>query len=648
MVADIHDILRQYWGYDEFRPLQEDIIRSVLEGHDTLGMLPTGGGKSITFQVPALAMGGLTLVVTPLIALMKDQVDHLQQRGIKAAAVYLGMTHEEVVETYDKVITQDYNFLYLSPERIETRLFQAKLQYMHVSMIVVDEAHCISQWGYDFRPSYLKIAELRRLLDPTIPVLALTATATPVVMEDIKVRLEFRRGSATFKASFVRPNLTYTVSYGEDKLGMMVQMLSGVECAIVYVRSRKKAQEMAEQLEYNGINATFYHAGLSPQIKLQRQDEWMEGKIAVMVTTNAFGMGIDKPNVRLVIHLDIPPSPEEYFQEAGRAGRDGLPARAVMLAIKNDKSKLLKHLQDEYPERDFIRLVYEKLAFYFQIAIGSGNMSSYEFDLFHFCYTYRLSQSAVYYAIKLLQQAGYLVYQEDPERMSRVKMTCSREHLYYIKADRETERVLNALLRTNTGLFSDYVFFSEKRLMDYTGFDRETVYQQLQILTRMKVLHYVPARQKPAILYLSNRLDTDQVRISRDIFEERRLRQEERVKAIIDYVDNRHECRLKQLLLYFGETSEQDCGKCDVCLSKTQGHPLLDLGNESGRELIEEIHGKIVKELTESPSPLLLIELTRRLSQYDSLQVAEVVRMMISMGEICMDANKYLHCLLSQ
>ena len=574
-------LLRQYWGYDTFRPLQEDIIASVLAGHDTLGMLPTGGGKSITFQVPALALGGLTIVVTPLISLMKDQCDHLRQHGIKAAAVFMGMTHQEVLETYERVISDDFRFLYLSPERLETQLFKAKLQYMDVRLLVVDEAHCISQWGYDFRPPYLKIANTRQLLSDIrernrdltpIPCLALTATATAEVVSDICDKLQFRTGYNTFKASFERPNLTYSVIHTEDKLGHMVRLLSHLEgdgSAIVYVRSRKRTAEVAEQLQRAGISADYYHAGLKPEVKQQKQDAWVSGNPKVIVATNAFGMGIDKADVRRVIHIDMPPSPEEYFQEAGRAGRDGKPAQAVMLASSEDKDKLQRHLRDEYPERDFVRHVYGRLASFFQIAIAAGLYNTFEFDIMRFCSSYHLGMTQVHYALKLLDQAGYISYLEEPDRHSRLMFTVTRDALYHKNAfDADCQRIIQALLRLYSGLFADYIYIREDEVMRFAKLDRQTLYDKLLLLSRFHVLHYIPARQMPAILYLTPRLEDDEIRIPHTIYEDRRARQERRVKAMTDYVDNDQECRLVQLLRYFGEELGHRCGHCDVCLSQ--------------------------------------------------------------------------------
>lgn len=568
MNKSIHEILKQYWGYDSFRPLQEEIIASVLSGHDTLGLLPTGGGKSITFQVPAIALGGLCIVITPLISLMKDQIDHLTEKGIKAASVFMGMTHQEVLETYERVILQKYQFLYLSPERLETQLFKAKLQYMDVRLLVVDEAHCISQWGYDFRPPYLRIKDFRQLLPANTPCLALTATATNIAVEDIKDKLAFKKDANTYKASFERPNLIYHVSKVEDKLGKMLELLSCLKegAAIVYVRSRKKTKEVADTLVREGFSANFYHAGLSAKEKEERQEQWMVGNTPIIVATNAFGMGIDKPNVRLVIHLDLPSSPEEYFQEAGRAGRDLQHSDAWILTDRKDKLNLMKHLADEYPEREYVRMVYQRLANFFQIAIGAGYNSMFEFDIMRFCWAYKLAVSPVYYALKLLQQAGYIVYNEEPDRHSRLMFTCSRESLYHLdKYDKDSQKVINSILRLYTGVFADYVFIREEDIMAKTGLDQQQLYQQLLLLSRHHILHYVPARQTPAIIYLTPRLENEEIRISHYIYEDRKARQEQRINAMINYIDNDEECRMVQLLKYFGEDIDHTCQKCDVC-----------------------------------------------------------------------------------
>lgn len=642
----IHDILKRHWGYDAFRPLQEDIIASVLSGHDTLGMLPTGGGKSITFQVPAIALGGLCIVVTPLISLMKDQVDHLQERGLKAMAVYVGMTHQEVLEAYERVIAEAYQFLYISPERLETQLFQAKLQYMDVRLLVVDEAHCISQWGYDFRPPYLRISNMRTIIDgyyntryagkrpadsalsasiSYVPCMALTATATENVMEDIKEKLHFRPGNLTFKSSFERPNLTYLVVHSEDKIGMMLHLLRDNESAIIYVRSRKQTAFIAETLTTNGISANFYHAGLTPEEKELRQEAWMKGETPVIVATNAFGMGIDKPDVRTVIHIDLPPSPEEYFQEAGRAGRDQKAAKAYIIVSEADKNRQVKHLDDEFPQREFIRLVYDKLASFFQIAIAAGYNNLFEFDIFRFCAAYHLPMIQVHYALKMLHQAGYIAYMEEPDRHSRCMILTSREKLYHSKMDSEGERLVKALLRLYVGLFADYVWISEERLEKYLNWEKNAVYLKLQELTKMRILKYIPARQTPAIIYLTPRLESDEIRINHVIYEDRLKRQRERLIAMIDYVDNSSECRLVQLLRYFGEHLDHRCCQCDVCLSEGLSGNILE-ENEAIRAAI--------LSAVQARGAMTIAQIVSTLNHKDPRQVSEVFDKMVEDEEL--------------
>lgn len=612
---------------------------SVLEGHDTLGLLPTGGGKSITFQVPALKLGGLTLVVTPLISLMKDQVDHLRQRGIRAAAVYMGMTQREVLTTLERVISDDFRFLYLSPERLETQLFQAKLAYMDVRLLVVDEAHCISQWGYDFRPPYLKIANLRQLLRPTVPCLALTATATPDVAKDIQQKLHFRPGSQLFQASFVRPNLTYSVLRTNDKLGHLLRLLApasdasvtdtapSTPSAIVYVRSRKMTASIADSLNRAGIPADFYHAGLSPDQKQQRQDAWVAANPSVIVATNAFGMGIDKPDVRIVVHIDLPPSIEEYFQEAGRAGRDGQPAQAYLLVADNDADHLQYKLQSEYPERDFIRHVYGRLASFFQVAIAHGLYSTFEFDLMRYCSAYHLSATSVHYSLKLLDQAGYISYIEEPDRHSRLMFTTSREALYHLNQfDNECQRIIRALLRLYPGLFADYVYIREDELMRFTSLDRQTLYDKLLLLTRFHVLHYIPARQTPAIMYLTPRLEDQEVLIPHTIYEDRRARQQRRVDAMVQYINTDDECRLVMLLRYFGEAITQRCGHCDVCLGQSLPRDIAQQTDMIRQGILDKLHARgplapqhIVAQLHYPPE--LVSDIMRQMVADDVLQL---------------------------
>lgn len=496
-MADYLKILKQYWGYDHFRGIQEDIIRSVGEGKDTLGLMPTGGGKSITFQVPALAQEGLCLVITPLIALMKDQVRNLRERGIKATAVYSGMTREEILIALENCIFGNYKFLYISPERLGTEIFQIKLRSMHVSLITVDESHCISQWGYDFRPAYLKIADIRQLL-PGVPVIALTATATPEVVKDIQERLQFRQENV-FRMSFERKNLAYIVRHTEDKEGEMLHILQRVNgSSIVYTRNRKKTKEIAQLLNRNHITATFYHAGLSDETKDLRQKAWLKGEYRVMVATNAFGMGIDKPDVRLVIHADVPDSPEAYFQEAGRAGRDGMKAYAVLLFCPRDKITLKQRISDTFPEKDYIRKVYEDINFYYQMAMGDGLGCTFAFNLDEFCHNFKHFPVQTDSALKILTRAGYLEYTDEQDNASRIMFTLTKEELYRIhEQNADTEKLIRILLRTYTGLFTDYAYINEELLAKRSGLSRPQIYETLLFLTRQHILHYIPGKKLP-------------------------------------------------------------------------------------------------------------------------------------------------------
>ena len=466
------EILKAYWGYDSFRGIQEHIINSIGAGHDTLGLMPTGGGKSITFQVPALAKEGICLVITPLIALMKDQVNNLRKRGIKAVAVYSGMTHEQILVALDNCIYGDYKFLYISPERLATNLFLTKLRYMNVSMITVDESHCISQWGYDFRPAYLKIADVRYEL-PNVPVLALTATATPTVVDDIQAKLQFREGSQVFRMSFERNNLAYIVRKTENKPEELLHILNSVPgSAIVYTRNRKRTKEVSELLNQNQITATFYHAGVNNDVKDLRQKEWVSDRVRVMVATNAFGMGIDKPDVRLVIHMDLPDSPEAYFQEAGRAGRDGQKAYAILLYAKSDKITLNKRISDTFPDKEYIRKVYEHINYYFNMAMGDGEGCTYAFNLDDFCRKFKHFPVQADSALKILTRAGYLEYTEEQDNASQLLFTLKRDELYMLKGnDPDTEKLINLILRSYTGLFSDYAYINEESLSVKSGID---------------------------------------------------------------------------------------------------------------------------------------------------------------------------------
>ena len=560
-------ILRQYWGHSAFRGIQRDIIESIGSGHDTLGLMPTGGGKSITFQVPALAAEGVCIVITPLIALMKDQVYNLRRRGILAAAIYSGMTRHEILRTLENCILGSTKVLYVSPERIASELFKTKLRHMKVSFITVDEAHCISQWGYDFRPSYLHIADIRQI-KPEAPLLALTATATRQVADDIQEKLKFKDGNM-FRMSFERKNLAYIVRHATDKRGEMLHILRSVRgSAIVYVRSRKRASEISGWLEENGVEATFYHAGLEHSVKDERQKLWHDDVKRVMVATNAFGMGIDKPDVRVVIHFDCPSSLEAYFQEAGRAGRDGMKSYAVMLYNGSDDPKLQKRIADEFPEKEYIRSVYDHLAGFFQIAVNNGCGHTFMFDIRKFCRTYKLFPVQTDAALKILERAGYIEYNTDPNSDPRIVFLISRDHLYMLNELSPLEdRLITTLLRNYGSLFIDYTYIDEDMIAAQAGLTSQQIYLLLKGLTQKRILHFVPRSKTPFITYTRDRVDGENLIITRDVYEDRKEQFAKRINTVIGYATNDNVCRSRQLLRYFDEPRSTDCGQCDVCLA---------------------------------------------------------------------------------
>lgn len=562
-------ILKRYWGYDDFRGIQEEIIESIGNNRDTLGLMPTGGGKSLTFQIPALAKEGVCIVISPLIALMKDQVHHLREKDIMATAIYSGMSHKEILSTLENCILGDYKILYISPERLSTQLFQNKLYHMNVSFITIDEAHCISQWGYDFRPSYLNISKIRKI-KPDAPILALTATATQEVIDDIQDKLGFKEKNV-FKMSFERKNLTYVVRETDDKDAEIIHILNSVPgTAIVYTRSRKGTKEVAKLLNENNITATFYHAGLENAVRDHRQKLWQNNEVRIIVATNAFGMGIDKPDVRMVIHRECPDSVESYFQEAGRAGRDGRHSWSVILHNPHDDVKLKRRVNDSFPDKTFIRDVYEHLAYNFQIAMGFGKDQLFSFNLEKFCLTYKMFPTVVDSALHILDNAGYITYENDPENNARIKFLLERselDRLNYLTTNEEN--VITTMLRLYGGLFIDYVYIDEAIISYYCGLEQNLVYLILKSLSKNKILHYIPQRKMPYITYRQDRVEKEDLIISRSVYEERRITMEKQINSIIKYVANSDDCRSVQLLKYFGETSKSDCGCCDICLSKS-------------------------------------------------------------------------------
>ncbi len=564
----MHHILKKYWGYDSFRPLQEEIIASVLDDRDTLGLLPTGGGKSITFQVPAMMLPGLTIVVTPLISLMKDQVDNLRRHGIRACALYSGLTVAETRLAYDRCALGKAKILYVSPERLQAKSFTDRIRSFDVQLIVVDEAHCISQWGYDFRPSYLNIRSLRKMF-PDTPVLALTASATPEVAEDIMKQLDFRPGSRRFAKSFDRDNLSYIVRYDDYKERTLIRALSNTQGpAIVYVRSRRRCAELAAALEASGISASYYHAGLDVNEKEERQNAWMADRVRVMVATNAFGMGIDKPDVRMVVHYDLPSSLEEYYQEAGRAGRDGKPSYALTIVAKTDKATLTRRLNDSFPEKDFIRRVYELAGNFLDVAVGTGYDQVYDFNFRRFCTVYSLPQNLAYSALKILTQAGYIEYVDEVQSRSRVMIIARKDEFYSLELDDVADEVFNALQREYTGLFADYVYINEGMIARRAGVSEQQVYESMLKLSRMRVVSYVPKKSTPYIYYTTSREEPRHVLLPREVYEERRERMRTRIDAVRQFAFDSTQCRSATILRYFGEKDAPECRRCDVCRAR--------------------------------------------------------------------------------
>lgn len=614
------NILKQYWGYDDFRPLQGDIIQSVASGKDTLGLMPTGGGKSLTFQVPALAVEGVCIVVTPLIALMKDQVENLKNRDIPAAAIYAGMSKENILLTLENCVFDAYKFLYVSPERLATKMFLEKIKQTRVCLIAVDESHCISQWGYDFRPSYLKISEIRDLF-PEVPVLALTATATPEVVIDIQEKLAFREKNV-FRKSFQRSNLAYIVRTTENKEEQLLNILHKVPgTSVVYVRNRKRTKEIAEFLNKQGIAAEHFHAGLSNEVKDARQRRWKNDETRVIVSTNAFGMGIDKPEVRTVVHMDLPDSLEAYFQEAGRAGRDEKKAYAVVLFNNSDVTKMRKRVADTFPEKDMVRKVYEALGNYYEIAEGSGLEAVFPFNLSDFCARFRLPLLVAHNSLKILQQAGYLELTDEQENTSRVLFLGGRDDLYGLKLTTEQDKLIHSLLRSYTGMFTDPAYISEEVLAKRLGWNKDEVYRELVTLSREKVIQYIPGKKTPFVTYTCEREALSRLRLGKEAYDDRKERYVNRVKSVIDYAKEQNICRSQILLAYFGEKYTKPCGQCDICLKKKE-QEVTDADFDKIRLAILNVLGE---------EALSAGELVAKL-QHKSNKILDVIRFLMDHG----------------
>lgn len=559
--------LHKYWGYSEFRLSQEEIIRSVMEGRDTLALMPTGGGKSLTYQVPTLAREGLCIVITPLIALMKDQVDRLRRMGVNAVAIHSGLSYTQIDIALDNCVYGDVKFLYVAPERLATEAFRLRVQRMNVSLLAVDEAHCISQWGYDFRPSYLRIAEIRKML-PDTPVLALTASATKMVADDIMARLGFAEQNI-IRSSFARPNLSYAVRHTDDKTEQLLRVIHNVQGAgIVYMRSREGCEQLATELQKQGISASYYHAGLPHAERSLRQEEWTEGKVRIMVATNAFGMGIDKADVRFVVHYTMCDSLESYYQEAGRAGRDGKRSYALLLVSSDDDSKIVKRFDAEFPPLEEIKSIYEKICDFIQVAVGDGYQASFLFNIHDFCRREHLYIGKVRAAIKLLEQNGYMTLTEEMENPARILFCVSRDELYRIRVGRnELDHIIRTILRLYDGIFTEFRAINEQVIASTSGYTIEKVKELLKRMWQMRIIRYIPSNNSPILFMNEERLPTKDLYISPDTYLHRKNLMAERFENMRLYASSESECRSVILQRYFGDNKAEACGTCDVCLA---------------------------------------------------------------------------------
>jgi ATP-dependent DNA helicase RecQ len=629
-IEPYRQILTRYWGYTSFKPLQEDIIRSIAEGKDTLGLMPTGGGKSITFQVPALVNEGICLVITPLIALMKDQVNRLNALEIRSLAIHSGMTAEEIDIAIENSIYGDYKFLYISPERISTRIFQTRLPRLNLNLVAVDEAHCISQWGYDFRPSYLKISSIRDLISDKVPFLALTASATSQVIDDIIQKLEFRERNV-LRTSFERKNISYLVRRVEDKGTYLVKTIRKVKgSGIVYVRNRKRSKEIAELLVANGISADFYHAGLPVELRDKKQIAWTTGETRIITATNAFGMGIDKADVRFVIHWDMPESIEEYFQETGRAGRDNKPAFAVLLYSPSDKTKLEDSVRRKFPPVEKIKDTYEALCNFLQVPQGSGKDNVFDFNMYDFISKYRLPVIETYNSLNFLQREGYIEFTEEINNPSRVHFLVGRDDLYKFQVANEAfDGFIKLLLRSYTGMFTDFVAINEESLARKSAISRDTVYRYLVKLATLKIISYIPGKKTALVIFTEERLERKALMISPDNYLHVKEKHMIRLEKIIDYADYNTRCRSVVLLDYFGEESDR-CGTCDVCRERNE----LDLSKYEFDLILDEIKEILMATKTDAR------DLVSKIS-YPEDKVIKVLRWLLDHKKLIMD-DKHL------